>query len=459
MCGEGIRARGPGFRFQEFSMLKSIAFRSRMPAGLLLAAVMVGVLAGCGGGGGGGSAEPEPQKPALSLSWQGTGFATPEVIVPGQTPRTVSPGYFGDVAVTPGGGVHLAWREYAGIWSGRNPYVSRSHDGGATWGGLAIDTTSRAFSFLTTLASGRLVAGSTIDFPQYWWYSPRIWWSDDDGVTWNFQDVQSDIAAPVEGGAVFSHVEEPQGVVEHNGKVIVWMRTDSQLLQGGEEVRNRLYYWDAASATLTRLPIAPPQPGPLPLQADYEIAAMAADPNGYLYVAIAGEVFRTVDGLAWEALPRAQSDANVVHLTVLADGTLAAGLDNYANVYFFKDGSGWRQSLLPGDQEHLTYQNVKMTRAPSVEQIMELRSGALLASAWQYAYASCDGGANWERVAQAPESLYYQPNRMTQAPDGTVWGSFNQSHPGSQGTADYHGLLLKIQPPAGVAAHDFVKCP
>ncbi|MBI1905278.1 MAG: exo-alpha-sialidase [Rhodocyclales bacterium] len=448
-------------------MLKSLAFRSRMPLRSLVVVGMVGFLAGCGGGGGGGGSEPAPapQKPALALSWQPVAFTTPEVTDPGQPPRSAVVGDFGDVAATPGGGVHLAWREQKADWPNGIPYVSRSHDAGATWQTLAVDRASGEFAFMTTLASGRLVAGSTVSLPQQPWRTPRIWWSDDEGVTWSFQDVQSDIPAPDALSGTLSHEEIPVRMVEKNGKVVVWVRSVTTAIPGGNSpppsVKNRLYYWEAGSATLTRLPIALPRfPGPQPFPAEdyYEIEAIAGDPNGFLYIAIDGDVVRTDNPMLWSLLPQPRSDANLTALTVLADGTLVAGLDNYANLYFYKHGSGWSQSLLPKDQPDLFDSNAALTRPFLVKQILELHSGALLASTWTYVYASCDRGASWERIEPGPGGYVYRPIRMAQGPDGTVWGSFYTLESDPVGTGGFQGLL-KIQPPAGVAPRDFVKCP
>src|SRR5690606_20693725 len=74
--------------------------RPRMPVRSLRVAAMVGVRGGCGGGGG-GSAEPEPQKPALSLSWQDSGFRTPIVTDPFGQSTDEKPGRYQDVATAP----------------------------------------------------------------------------------------------------------------------------------------------------------------------------------------------------------------------------------------------------------------------------------------------------------------------------------------------------------------------
>ncbi|MBI1905277.1 MAG: exo-alpha-sialidase [Rhodocyclales bacterium] len=433
------------------------------PLRSVLAALMVGALAGCGGGGGGdGSASEDagaacsPTPIVLALSWQPAGFTAPEVAELGQPPVPVVAGDLGDVAVTPSGGVHLAWSERRDTLPYFKSFVSRSHDAGASWHGTSIEPASSGFAFLTTLASGRLVAGSTADLAQNWWRSPRLWWSDDDGVTWRFQDVRSDVVAPAEGGLVLSYEEEPIRVTEHNGKVVVLVRAVSTRQSDGE-ILNRLYYWDVDSATLTRLPVVPPQPGPLPARDDYEIAQIAGGANGYLYVGIAGEVLRTADGINWEALPRARSDANLTALTVLANGTLAAGFDNYANLSLYKEGWGWRQAPLPEDQKDLFDPNAALTRPFLVKQILQLHSGALLASTWTHVYASCDLGARWKRIEPGPGGYVYRPVRMAQGADGTVWGSFYTLDSDPAGTGGFQGLL-KIQPPAGVAPRDFVNC-
>lgn len=437
--------------------------RSRMPVRSLLVAAMVGVLAGCGGGGGSGSAEPEPQKPALSLSWQDSGFRTPVVTDSSGQSWAEKPGRFTDVATSPGGAVHLAWHTNANLYNRGDGYLSSSHDAGATWQAMKVEPDWGSFDFLRVLSGGRLVAGSTMDLPQYWWFSPRLWWSDDDGATWRHQDVQTDFGAPAERPEPSaSYVEEPMVLVEHQGKTLAWIRqrTSTASPTYVVEFRDRLYYWNQEGAALTRLPIVLPASSPLPVQTDYEIAALAVGQNGFLYLAIAGEVFRSPDALAWETLPRAKADAKVLSLTVLADGTLAAGLDSYENVYFYNDGLGWRQSLLPVDQEYFTAENTKsLRRAHTVGHILELQSGALLVAAEDLVYASCDRGTNWERIAELPEADLYAPQRLAQSLDGTVWGAFMTLHHGVSGTSNYEGKLLKVVPPAGVAPRDFVKCP
>ncbi|MFA7606710.1 MAG: sialidase family protein [Rhodocyclaceae bacterium] len=364
------------------------------------------------------------------------------------------PGRFEDVVASPSGAIHLAWHTGASLLVRGNGYLSSSHDGGSTWQEMKIAPDWGSFDFLSILPSGRLVAGSTMDLPQHWWFSPRLWWSDDDGTNWHYQDVQTDYD-PLEENSL--HVEEPKAMVEHQGKLIVWVRerTSAPPPSHGFDIRDRLYYWDQNGAALSRLPIVLPTTGPLAVQADYQFSALATGQNGYLYLAIEGEVFRTSDALSWEALPRANEGAQVMSLTVLADGTLVAGLDNQENVYFYKDGLGWRQALLPEDQENA---DKSLSRAYSVGHIIELQSGALLVAAEDLVYASCDVGENWEQIAALPEARTYQPNRLTQSPDGTVWGSFIALNLGSSGTSSFSGKLLKIPPPAGVAARDFIKC-
>lgn len=367
--------------------------------------------------------EAAPTSPVSFLTaWEQTGFRASAPSIPRHVNRVIT----GD-----GGRVHAAW------YSQENrAYVSYTDDGGSTWQHTALDRMLQLHQ-LIRLSDGTLVTGG-----QAFANAPLLWASADGGRTWR------------SGG---NGLPNPRStlvwdLVERNGEVIITTSSEANDPGASHEV---VYAWNPVTDQLRAL-------APLP---GMGALAVAVDGDGVLYVstqdsaehddpATAGEgrVYRSTDGGGtWAQTGRLPSANRIYALTVLSDGSVAAGSGLNGGFYLTRNGQDWvagnplpAGQKLSGDPPMPT--SASVTR---VYKILELKSGSLLVGTGNEAgdlLLTCDRGSSWTTTSETGGNIVAWG--LAQEENGTLWTS----------NGSVQGDIWKAPVPAGIESWQHYSC-